>query len=64
MSRREVVESVKIVIIAEDGNRMCVEGKGDRFFSAEALPCKGIEIEPGVFSGCDQSVGDCPECGK
>lgn len=28
MSRKEVVESVKIVIIAEDGNRMCVEGKG------------------------------------
>lgn len=39
-------------------------GKGDRFFSAEALPCKGIEIEPGAFSGCDQSAGDCPTCGK
>jgi len=24
---------------------------------------KGIEIEPGVFSGCDQSGGDCPRCG-
>lgn len=39
-------------------------GKGDRFFSAVALPCKGIEIDPGVFSGCDQSAGDCPTCGK
>lgn len=25
---------------------------------------KGIEIEPGVFSGCDQSGGDCQKCGK
>ena len=39
-------------------------GKGDRFFSAEVTPCKGIEIEPGVFSGCNQSGGDCPKCGK
>jgi hypothetical protein len=39
-------------------------GKGDRFFSAMATPCKGIEIEPGAFSGCDQSAGDCPTCGK
>lgn len=26
--------------------------------------CSGIEIESGVFSGCDQSAGDCPTCGK
>jgi hypothetical protein len=44
-------------------------GKGDRFFSAMPVPaptpCKGIEIEPGVFSGCcSQAAGDCPECGK
>ena len=26
--------------------------------------CPGFEIEPGVFSGCDQSGGDCPTCGK
>jgi len=38
--------------------------RGDRFFSAVALPCKGIEIEPEVFSGCNQSHGDCPVCGK
>ena len=27
-------------------------------------PCPGIEIEPGMWSGCDQSGGDCPTCGK
>jgi len=26
--------------------------------------CPGFEIEPGVYSGCDQSAGDCPTCGK
>jgi hypothetical protein len=25
--------------------------------------CPGIEIEPGIWSGCDQSGGDCPTCG-
>lgn len=39
-------------------------GMGDRFFSAEPVACRGIEIEPGVFSGCEASAGDCPECGK
>jgi len=28
------------------------------------ITCKGIEIEPNVFSGCTQSAGDCPVCGK
>lgn len=29
-------------------------------------PCPGIEIEPngGAYSGCDQSGGDCPTCGR
>lgn len=27
-------------------------------------PCPGLEIEPGVFSGCDHSGGDCPTCGE
>ncbi|SDF84176.1 hypothetical protein SAMN05660686_02499 [Thalassobaculum litoreum DSM 18839] len=27
-------------------------------------PCPGIEIEPGVFSGCAASQGDCPTCGQ
>ena len=27
-------------------------------------PCPGIEISPGVFSGCDKSGGDCPTCGR
>lgn len=39
------------------------DGKGVRFFSAE-VECPGIEIEPGHFSGCNQSSGDCPTCGK
>jgi len=25
--------------------------------------CPGVEIEKNVFSGCDQSAGDCPTCG-
>jgi hypothetical protein len=39
-------------------------GRGDRFFSAEVLPCRGMEIEPGVYSGCNGLYGECPECGK
>jgi hypothetical protein len=26
--------------------------------------CPGIEIEPGVFSGCIPGPGDCPTCGR
>ena len=26
--------------------------------------CPGLEIEDGVWSGCDQSGGDCPTCGR
>ena len=37
--------------------------KGDRYFTAE-VDCPGIEVEPGVFSGCNQFAGDCPRCGK
>ena len=38
---------------------------GERFFIAEERPaCKGIEIEEGVYSGCDGSGGDCPVCGN
>jgi hypothetical protein len=51
-------------IMGFDPMTVAPNGKGDRFFSAEALPCKGFEIEPGVFSGCSQSAGDCPTCGK
>ena len=31
-----------------------------------SVECKGIEIEPGVFSGCDAAktgASDCPSCG-
>ena len=38
-------------------------GKGNRFFTA-VEKCRGIEIEQGVFSGCDASDGDCPACGQ
>jgi hypothetical protein len=40
--------------------------KGDRFFSANEVEkkCEGIDLGDGNFSGCDQSAGDCPECGK
>jgi hypothetical protein len=31
---------------------------------ANSKECKGIEIGDGNFSGCDQSGGDCPTCGK
>lgn len=50
--------------IGFDGMTVRPNGKGDRFFSAEATPCKGFEIEPGVNSGCDASAGDCPTCGQ
>ena len=26
--------------------------------------CPGIEVEPSVYSGCNQSGEDCPVCGK
>ena len=33
-------------------------------WDAAAKNCKGIEIEPCAFSGCDQPAGDFPTCGK
>ena len=27
------------------------------------ITCKGIELSPGAYSGCTQTVGDCPACG-
>lgn len=47
-----------------DGMTVRPNGKGDRFFSAEETACKGFEIEPGAYSGCDASAGDCPACGR
>lgn len=46
-----------------DGMTVRPSGKGDRFFTAEEK-CLGIEVEPGEFSGCDASGGDCPSCGQ
>lgn len=46
------------------------DGKYEGYVPGLACPahggpkCPGIEIEPGVYSGCDQSGGDCPTCGK
>lgn len=58
-------------IWAELGDRMGFDpmtvrptGEGRRFFSAETIQCNGIEIEPGVYSGCNASAGDCPACGQ
>ena len=28
------------------------------------ITCDGIELSTGVFSGCTQTDGDCPICGK
>ncbi len=45
------------------------DGKYNGYMTGLACPshggpkCPGIEIEPSVFSGCDQSGGDCPTCG-
>lgn len=35
-----------------------------RRIDSGAEACLGFEVEPGVYSGCDQSAGDCPSCGK
>ena len=36
----------------------------DQGWVEESNRCCGVEIEPGVFSGCDASAGDCPACGR
>lgn len=47
-----------------------LDGKWNGYVSGLACPkhggppCPGMEIEPGVFSGCTGSGGDCPTCGK
>lgn len=52
------------------GREHRMDGKYDGYMSGLACPahggppCPGIEIEPGVWSGCDQSGGDCPTCGR
>jgi len=44
------------------------DGKSDAYAPGLACPihagpkCPGIEIEPGVFSGCNGKHGDCPTC--
>ena len=52
------------------GERVRLDGKYSGYVPALACPahggppCPGLEIEPGVWSGCNQSHGDCPTCGK
>ena len=53
---------------AMQGRRM--DGKYDGYVPGLACPdhggppCPGIEIEPGIFSGCNHSHGNCPVCGN
>ena len=53
-----------------DGRVLPDDGKYSGYVPALACPahggppCPGIEIEPGVFSGCTGTGGDCPTCGK
>lgn len=28
------------------------------------ITCDGVELSDGSFTGCTQTDGDCPECGK
>lgn len=48
----------------EDVAERCSTCEGFGLVRVEQAACPGIEIEPGVLSGCDQSAGDCPSCGK
>lgn len=46
------------------------DGKYDGYVPGLACPghggpkCPGIELGDGNFTGCNQSHGDCPTCGK
>lgn len=52
------------------GETVRMDGKYNGYVPGLACPahggpdCPGMEIEPGVFSGCNQSGGDCPTCGR
>jgi DNA repair exonuclease SbcCD ATPase subunit len=61
-ARVEVAEALAKEMVAayESCDQECSELQA----RVSASPCLGIEIEPGVYSGCDQSGGDCPICGK
>lgn len=39
-------------------------GGDQKKFTAEEVDCRGIELEPEIYSGCTQTGGDCPVCGK
>jgi len=44
--------------------KVCGKGESELVEPCVEQVCQGIEIAPGVYSGCDASAGDCPECGK
>lgn len=52
------------------GERRRLDGKYSGYVSGLACPnhggppCPGLEIEPGVWSGCTGLGSDCPTCGK
>lgn len=55
---------------AHTGEMRRLDGRYNGYVPALACPahggppCPGLEIELGVWSGCDQSGGDCPTCGE
>lgn len=55
---------------AYTGARRRIDGKYSGYVPGLACPdhggpeCPGLEIEPGVWSGCDSKGGDCPTCGR
>jgi len=63
-ARKERLEREAEQKKAEEIAKLQAEIKERQARLDELRPCPGIEIEPGVFSGCDQSGGDCPTCRK
>lgn len=54
---------------AYTGRTFRTDGRYDGYIPGLACPdhggppCPGLEIEPGVWSGCSGTGGDCPTCG-
>ena len=49
----------------QGGRRVFIPGycSGLACYNHGGPRCPGIEIEPGVYSGCSGTGGDCPTCG-
>ena len=52
------VVELRVALAVRDAERDALQAR------VAASPCLGIEIEPGWYSGCSGSGGDCPICGK